>query len=103
MTATRTARKLWIKIAKGIERVGKTRDQDLFLINDRKKAITFALGLAKPKDTVLLLGKGHEKTIERASETIDWNEIKITRQLLRQQLKKVSPTKPAKAKKPARS
>ena len=91
------------QIAKGAERAGKTRDQDLFLINDRKKAIAFALGLAKPKDTVLLLGKGHEKTIERAKETIDWNEAKITRQLLRQQLKKSSSAKSAKAKKPTRT
>ena len=101
------------QIAKGAERVGKTHDRDLFLIGDRRKAITFALRQAKPGDTVLLLGKGHEKTIERATETIDWNETEITRQLLRQQLKsstsrssakpptaKRRPVKPA-AKKPA--
>lgn len=91
------------QIAKGAEKVGKTRDSDLFLIGDRPKAIAFALGLAKPKDTVLLLGKGHEKTIERASETIDWNEIEITRQLLRKQLKSKSSPKAKKTKKPAKS
>lgn len=82
------------QIAKGAERVGKTRDKDLFLIGDRREAIAFALGLARPKDTVLLLGKGHEKTIERADETIDWNEIEVTRRQLRQ-LKPKS-TRPAK-------
>ena len=88
------------QIAKGAEKVGKIRDKDLFLIANRKQAITFALELAKSKDTVLLLGKGHEKTIERAHETIDWNEIKITRQLLRRQLKAGQPLskKPAKDK-----
>ena len=75
------------QIAKGAERVGKTRDKDLFLVGNRREAITLALSLAKPKDTVLLLGKGHEKTIERAGETIDWNEIEVTRKLLRHQLK----------------
>lgn len=49
----------------------------------------FALGRVSSKDdTVLLLGKGHEKTIERANETIDWNETEVTRKLIKNLIKR---------------
>jgi UDP-N-acetylmuramoyl-L-alanyl-D-glutamate--2,6-diaminopimelate ligase len=63
------------QIAGGAEIAGKVRDKDLFLVHDRTKAITFAVERAKHGDTVLLLGKGHEKTIERANGENDWDEI----------------------------
>lgn len=64
------------QIASGALEAGKTKDKDLFLVHDRTEAITFAIGRAKSKDdTVLLLGKGHEKTIERADGEHDWDEI----------------------------
>lgn len=53
------------QIAAGAEKAGKKRDKDLFLVHDRTDAINFAVRRAKKGDTVLLLGKGHEKTIER--------------------------------------
>jgi UDP-N-acetylmuramoyl-L-alanyl-D-glutamate--2,6-diaminopimelate ligase len=55
----------------------------MFRILDRESAIKFALERAKnPDDMVVLLGKGHEKTIERADGEHPWNEIEITRKLL---------------------
>ncbi|MGH7192108.1 MAG: Mur ligase family protein [Candidatus Saccharimonadales bacterium] len=53
------------EIATGAEKSGKKRDKDLFLVHDRAEAIGFTLGRAGKGDTVMLLGKGHEKTIER--------------------------------------
>jgi UDP-N-acetylmuramoyl-L-alanyl-D-glutamate--2,6-diaminopimelate ligase len=54
------------QIAGGAEKAGKKRDKDLFLVHDRTEAIKFAISRAKSKDdTVLLLGKGHEKDILR--------------------------------------
>ncbi len=50
-------------IAKGAERAGKKRGKDLFLTHDRKQAINQAMGLARPGDMVLLLGKGEETVI----------------------------------------
>ncbi len=52
-------------IAKGAEKEGKLRDKNMFLVHDRTEAIKFSLGRAKKGDTVLLLGKGHEKDILR--------------------------------------
>jgi UDP-N-acetylmuramoyl-L-alanyl-D-glutamate--2,6-diaminopimelate ligase len=71
------------EIATGAEEAGKARDRDLFLVHDRTAAIQFALGRAKAGDTVLLLGKGHEKTIERADGEHDWDEIATTRTAIR--------------------
>lgn len=51
------------QIANGAEEKGKTRDKNLFLIHDRQKAVTQAISLARKDDVVLLLGKGHEKSI----------------------------------------
>jgi UDP-N-acetylmuramoyl-L-alanyl-D-glutamate--2,6-diaminopimelate ligase len=66
---------IMLEIAGGAEAAGKVRDQNLFLVHDRTEAINFAIGRAQAGDTVLLLGKGHEKTIERADGEHDWDEI----------------------------
>lgn len=72
------------QIAEGAKKAGKIIDKDLFLILDREKAIEFALKRAKSADdTVVLLGKGHEKTIERADGEHPWDETKITKKILR--------------------
>lgn len=77
------------QIAEGAAKVGKVKDKDMFLILDREKAISFALTRAKTvNDTIVLLGKGHEKTIERADGEHPWNEINVTRKALRGLLKK---------------
>ncbi|MBA3758661.1 UDP-N-acetylmuramyl-tripeptide synthetase [Candidatus Saccharibacteria bacterium] len=71
------------QIAAGAKEAGKKLNENLFLILDRTEAIKFALGRAKAGDTVLLLGKGHEKTIERADGEHPWNEIETTHNLLK--------------------
>ncbi len=54
------------QIAAGAESAGKVRDRNLFLVHDRTEAIAFAIKRARKQgDTLLLLGKGHEKTILR--------------------------------------
>lgn len=63
------------QIAEGAELTGKVRDKDLFLVHDRSEAIEFAIARAQKGDTVLLLGKGHEKTIERANGENPWDEV----------------------------
>jgi UDP-N-acetylmuramoyl-L-alanyl-D-glutamate--2,6-diaminopimelate ligase len=94
------------QIAAGAEKAKKLRDKNLFLVHDRAQAIEFALKRAKTADdTVLLLGKGHEKDILRngpkAAELRhlpqddhnpdrviehSWDEIGTTRNLLKRML-----------------
>jgi UDP-N-acetylmuramoyl-L-alanyl-D-glutamate--2,6-diaminopimelate ligase len=49
---------------------------------DRRAAIATALGLARPGDVVLLAGKGHERTLERADGTVPWDEAAEARAAL---------------------
>jgi UDP-N-acetylmuramoyl-L-alanyl-D-glutamate--2,6-diaminopimelate ligase len=72
------------EIAAGAEKAGKVKDKDLFLVLDRPTAIRFALKRARPGDMVMLLGKGHEKTIERANGENPWDEIGETRKALKE-------------------
>lgn len=51
-------------------------------VPDRAQAIRHAVGLAQPGDTVVLAGKGHERTLERGHETIPWNEADEVRRAL---------------------
>lgn len=74
------------QIAEGAEKTGKVRDKDLFLVHDRAEAIKFAISRAGKDDVVLLLGKGHEKTIERADGEHDWDEIATARDALRDRI-----------------
>ena len=75
------------EIARGAERSGKKLGKDLFLIHDRLDAITFAVGRATDTaDVVLLLGKGHEKTIERADGEHPWDEIGTAHDVVRARL-----------------
>ena len=77
--------KIMEQIAGGAAKAGKSKGKDLFLVPDRTKAITFAFSRAKAGDTVLLLGKGHEKTIERADGEHPWNEIELASKILAKQ------------------
>lgn len=71
------------EIAAGAEKAGKKRDKDLFLVHDRTEAISFAVKRAGKGDTVMMLGKGHEKTIERADGEYPWDEIGTTHAALK--------------------
>jgi len=76
------------QIASGAKKSGKIKDKDMFLILDREEAIGFAMTRASSEhDTVILLGKGHEKTIERADGTYPWNEMAAAQVALQTKLK----------------
>ena len=70
-------RQIMNDIVEGIKKTGKKFNQDYFLIHDRPTAIKTALQKASDNDTVLLLGKGHEKTIEHADGEHPWNETQV--------------------------
>jgi UDP-N-acetylmuramoyl-L-alanyl-D-glutamate--2,6-diaminopimelate ligase len=72
------------QIAIGAEECGKEKNKNLFLIHNREEAVKFAISRAKAKDdVVLLLGKGHEKSIERSHGEDPWDEVKLAKQVLK--------------------
>ncbi len=75
--------KILHQIAEGATEAGKELDSSLFLVHDREEAIGFAFTqVSAPDDMVVLLGKGHENTIERADGDYPWNETEAARAAL---------------------
>lgn len=67
----------------GAEKAGKKLGEDLFVELDREKAIRKAIKMAAAGDLVLILGKGHEKTILRADGPHEFEDIKVAQKILR--------------------
>ena len=67
----------------GAEREGKTKDKDLFIELNRPKAVELAFKMAKKGDLVLLLGKGHEKTLLRGTGEVPYLEEEVARKALK--------------------
>jgi UDP-N-acetylmuramoyl-L-alanyl-D-glutamate--2,6-diaminopimelate ligase len=76
------------EFARGAEKAGKVREKDLFVILDREEAIKKAISLARKDDIVLVLGKGHEKTILRAEGAVPFEDLKVVRKVLKKLTKK---------------
>jgi UDP-N-acetylmuramoyl-L-alanyl-D-glutamate--2,6-diaminopimelate ligase len=93
------------QIAAGAKKAGKKLEKDLFLIHDRSLAVQKAVDMAKKGDIILLLGKGHEKSIlsngPKAAEMRhlqqadddrqrvikrEYDEIKVARQAIKKRL-----------------
>ena len=71
-------------VAKGAEKSGKVKDENLFLIEDRKKAIKKAIDLAGENDLVLITGKGSEQAIAGSNgKLIPWDDRKVAREMVR--------------------
>ena len=61
----------------------KKMDRDLFLIEDRYKAIEFAVEKAKEGDTIVITGMGAFTTRTMNHGPIPWDERKIVREIIR--------------------
>jgi UDP-N-acetylmuramoyl-L-alanyl-D-glutamate--2,6-diaminopimelate ligase len=70
------------EMAKGAIKAGGEATKDYWCISDRREAIRFAVSQAKPGDTLVLAGKGHEHTLERMLETLPWDEVAEARRAL---------------------
>ncbi len=85
------------KIAKqfieGAKKAGKIENKDLIVELDREEAIKKAISLAKEGDLVLLLGKGHEKTILRAEGAIPFEDIKVAKKYLKDRIREIEEQK----------
>jgi UDP-N-acetylmuramoyl-L-alanyl-D-glutamate--2,6-diaminopimelate ligase len=75
------------QVAEGAEKVGKKNGENLFLIMDRREAISKAICIAKPGDIVLFTGKGSEQVICLANgQKKKWDERKVVREELEKSL-----------------
>jgi len=71
-------------VAKGVKKVGKIKNENLFLIEDRQEAIKKAVSLARENDLILLTGKGSEQAIAvKNGELLPWDDREAVREELR--------------------
>jgi UDP-N-acetylmuramoyl-L-alanyl-D-glutamate--2,6-diaminopimelate ligase len=70
------------EIAEGACQVGATEGRDFVMIVGRREAIATAFRRARPGDTVLLAGKGHEQSIIIGREKLPWDDRQVAREEL---------------------
>ncbi len=71
------------EIEAGAIGAGKRSGSDYLVIDDRAQAVREAIRRARPGDTVLLAGKGHEGSIIVGEEKLPWDEAGAARDALR--------------------
>jgi len=57
--------------------------KEIHKIPNRKDAISYALSLAKENDTVMITGKGHEKSLCRGTIEYPWSDQETVRKILK--------------------
>jgi UDP-N-acetylmuramoyl-L-alanyl-D-glutamate--2,6-diaminopimelate ligase len=70
------------RIASGATAIGKYEGRDFSIDLDRASAIGHLLDRARPGDTVLLAGKGHERRMLVGNERRPWNDREAAEQAL---------------------
>ena len=82
-------KKILEDIAVASEKFGKVRNQNLFVIEDRRSGIKKSLSLAKTGDVVLITGKGAEQSIVIGGRRSPWDD----RLVVREELKLIPPAR----------
>ena len=72
------------EIARAMVAAGAEEERRFERVPDRTDAIALAIALAEQGDVVLLAGKGHEPTIERADGSHPWDDVEAARAALRE-------------------
>jgi UDP-N-acetylmuramoyl-L-alanyl-D-glutamate--2,6-diaminopimelate ligase len=70
------------EVAAGAE--GRVAGRDFDIILDRRAAIRRAVEMARPGDTLLLAGKGHERSMITATGREPWDERAVAEQAIRE-------------------
>jgi UDP-N-acetylmuramoyl-L-alanyl-D-glutamate--2,6-diaminopimelate ligase len=78
-----------VEIARDVQSgvAGKAPGRDYEIVIDRRAAIRRAIELARPGDTVLLAGKGHERSMLVATGAEPWNEREEAEAAIREKLR----------------
>lgn len=75
------------QVAEGAILQGKILDENLYKINDRRKAIELAIQKSSAGDVVIITGKGSEQCIVvRGGKKIEWDDRKVSRELLKNKI-----------------
>jgi UDP-N-acetylmuramoyl-L-alanyl-D-glutamate--2,6-diaminopimelate ligase len=75
------------QIAAGAEQAGAREGKDYYRIGNRAEAIAYAVNLARSGDTVVVAGKGHERSMCFGTVEYPWSDRETLRTALRRQLR----------------
>ncbi|MFH1188097.1 MAG: UDP-N-acetylmuramoyl-L-alanyl-D-glutamate--2,6-diaminopimelate ligase [bacterium] len=67
-------------IAGAVEKGGKSRDKNLFVVEDRREGIAKVLSLANENDIVLITGKGAEQSMFVGGKVLAWDDRVVARE-----------------------
>jgi len=70
------------EIGRHAEGAGRQRGRDFLEIEDRREAIAEAFRRAGPGDTVVIAGKGHERSMVYGAEARPWDDRDVAREEL---------------------
>lgn len=72
------------QIVEGAEKTGKTLERNIFVVEDRGEAISFAINqIAKKGDTIGIFGKGHETSMNLdGKKEIPWSDLEAVKVIL---------------------
>lgn len=77
------------QIGEGLKLLNKVKGKDYVSILNRRKAIAYALDEAKPGDTVIITGKGHEKSMNLDGKVEQpWSDQNAVSELLSEMTQK---------------
>jgi UDP-N-acetylmuramoyl-L-alanyl-D-glutamate--2,6-diaminopimelate ligase len=65
---------------------GVISETESYVVLDRREAIRDALDLAGEGDLVLIAGKGHEKTQQIGTTVLDFDDVQVAKDLLKEKL-----------------
>lgn len=66
-------------VGSGVIKSGKKLNYDYWWELDRQQAINKAISLAKPGDTVIITGVGHQTTINQGDIEVPWSELEAVK------------------------
>lgn len=69
--------RILLDVEVGLQRAGKTKEEDYVVIESREEAIRHAIGRAKKGDLVMIAGKGHEDYQILADRTIHFDDREV--------------------------
>jgi len=73
-------------VARGVEEMGKIKNKNLFLIENREEGIEKSVNLAGENDLILITGKGSEQAIAvKNGKLIPWDDRKVVRKEIQKQ------------------
>ncbi len=80
---TEDPKRILLDIEVGVQKMGKEKGNDYFVIENREEAIQFALSKAKANDIVIIAGKGHEPYQIIGTQKFPFDDREVARKFLK--------------------